>query len=271
MNIKHLLATAALLFVTNVSNAGAPLWTMTPLTATTISVASDSTAMVQYSVTNNSRKDKTLVMKPIAGITQVTSGVPTIMSPVAGCPDPFTLAYHESCTLMLRVSGSALPEGGLVGGPILCVAGSELQCYQPSIANSLAITKTAAPAKPSITVNPTELNIQRCYNSGSVTVTNTSSSITVENLEATIPSESQITLNDSSTCVSMLAPGQSCVLGFTSGFSAENGTSISISGSNTAAAVNLIVQVTSLPTSILPPGSTPVQQINNSDLTVCFM
>ena len=56
------------------SYAGMPVWTFTPLTATTISVSAEGTASVQYQVTNQSGKARTLVMSPIAGVSQLTTG-----------------------------------------------------------------------------------------------------------------------------------------------------------------------------------------------------
>ncbi|MFN7097630.1 MAG: hypothetical protein ACK4PR_08760, partial [Gammaproteobacteria bacterium] len=56
------------------SYAGTPLWTFTPLTATTISVPANGTATVQYQVTNQSSKSHTLVMNSITGVTQITTG-----------------------------------------------------------------------------------------------------------------------------------------------------------------------------------------------------
>ncbi|MCX7118788.1 MAG: hypothetical protein NTZ86_02790 [Legionellales bacterium] len=39
--------------------AGNPVWTYTPLTATTVSIPSNGTATVQYRITNQSRKTHT--------------------------------------------------------------------------------------------------------------------------------------------------------------------------------------------------------------------
>lgn len=72
--------------------AGTPLWTFTPLTATTITVAANATATVQYQVTNQSAKSHTLTVKPMAGITQLTTGLGI-------CSNPFMLAGKASCVL----------------------------------------------------------------------------------------------------------------------------------------------------------------------------
>lgn len=115
--------------------AGAPLWTFTPLTATSLTVPANATATVQYQITNQSSKPHTLVMTPIPGITQVTTA--------GNCPAQFTLAYQQSCILNLIVTGSALSDQ-VVNGPKVCQQNNPLQCYQPSAANSLNITKEAA-------------------------------------------------------------------------------------------------------------------------------
>ena len=116
-------------------HAGTPLWTFTPLTQTTITVAASDTATVRYQVTNQSRKTHTLAMKAIPGVTQITTS--------GNCPNPFVLGYQQSCILNLSINGSAL-KGNIQGGPIVCQQGNPNQCYQPSAANSLHITKGPA-------------------------------------------------------------------------------------------------------------------------------
>ena len=113
-------------------HAGSPVWTFTPLTATSISVPANSTATIQYQVTNQSVKSHSLVMTPITGITQATTG--------AGiCSNPFTLPSRgSSCTLSLQVNGSQLTHS-ITDGPIVCEQGSTLQCYKPSPSNVLNI------------------------------------------------------------------------------------------------------------------------------------
>jgi len=116
-------------------HAGTPLWTFTPLTQTTITVAANDTATVSYQITNQSRKTHTLAMKAIPGVTQIATP--------GNCPTPFVLGYQQSCTLNLSINGSAL-SGNVLGGPIVCQQGNSNQCYQPSAANSLHITKGPA-------------------------------------------------------------------------------------------------------------------------------
>lgn len=116
-------------------HAGTPLWTLTPLTQTSITVAANDTATVRYQVTNQSRKTHALAMKAIPGVTQLTTP--------GNCPTPFVLDYRQSCILNLAINGSAL-NGNVLGGPIVCQQGNPNQCYQPSAANSLDITKGPA-------------------------------------------------------------------------------------------------------------------------------
>jgi len=126
-----LLTLAGLCFLGPVE-AGRPLWTFSPLTNTQITVDASSTATIQYTVTNQSRRSHTLAMTSIPGITQTTTA--------GNCGNPFTLGYQESCTLTLVVTGSAL-SGNVVGGPKICQqGGGTLQCYEPSPRNRLNIT-----------------------------------------------------------------------------------------------------------------------------------
>ena len=136
MITKILISTAPLLLLTT-SHAGSPLWLFTPLTPTSVSVSvSNSTGatIIQYLITNQSKKPHTLVMTPIKGITQITTP--------GNCSSTIPLSYKQSCTLTLEVRGSEL-QGDVLGGPTLCQQGNRLQCYQPSQANSLAITQSA--------------------------------------------------------------------------------------------------------------------------------
>jgi len=135
-----LVAGAAIFLISTSSWALAP-WSVVPITPTTITVPPGVTANVQYTVTNNS-VTHTLMMVPIAGISQITTG--------AGiCSNPFTLTKGASCILSLQVNGSALTTD-INSGPQVCQQGADGQpspqmCYQPaSQAASLNITTAAA-------------------------------------------------------------------------------------------------------------------------------
>ena len=126
------LLSSILLSLSALLHAGSPVWTFTPLTATSVSVPANGTATIQYQVTNQSAKSHSLLMTPITGITQTTTG--------AGiCSNPFTLpSKGSSCTLSLQVNGSQLTHS-VTDGPIVCEQGSTLQCYKPSPSNVLNI------------------------------------------------------------------------------------------------------------------------------------
>lgn len=117
--------------VINLSYAHTPMWTFTPLTATQVAVPINSTATVQYRVTNQSNKSHTLVMTSIPGVSQTTSGAGV-------CGNPFALSPHASCILTLQVDGSAIAIGN-TEGPIVCEHGSDYQCYRPAAIDTLNI------------------------------------------------------------------------------------------------------------------------------------
>ena len=120
-------------FMATLSYAGIPLWTFTPLTATTITVPSNATAIVQYIVTNQSDRAHTLMMSPIPAITQLTTG-PGI------CASTFVLPSKESsCVLSLEIHGDQLTHR-ITDGPIVCQQGNPNQCYRPSSSDLLNIT-----------------------------------------------------------------------------------------------------------------------------------
>lgn len=118
--------------------ATSPMWTLIPLTATTLTVSANSSNTVQYTVTNKTSKTLSLAMEPLPGITQNTSDVGT-------CANPFSLSQLQSCTLSLILDGSILPPF-TAGGPVICQTNTNgtpnpNSCYQPSSTNQLNITK----------------------------------------------------------------------------------------------------------------------------------
>lgn len=118
--------------------AGTPLFTLTPLTPTTIQVPIVSAFTVQYVVQNQSARPHTLSMRPIQGITQVTNA--------GNCANPFVLGAKQSCTLTLTVNGSQI-SGAINEGPQICQQGPDGRpnpqlCYQPSPAHLLQVSTT---------------------------------------------------------------------------------------------------------------------------------
>lgn len=196
------------------SQAGSPVWTIIPLTPTSISVPSNSTATVQYRITNQSPAPHSLVMVPTTGITQtITAG---------NCPNPFTLtSSNPSCTLTLQVTGNAL-NADIHGGPKICQQGpdgnpSPLQCYQPSQSNGLNII-AAPPVNLSTTISASvnTLALKTSGNPRKITLTNTgtstASSVTYSPSPA-LPSGTTITpancgnIAPLGTCILTIAPG----------------------------------------------------------------
>lgn len=122
--------------------AAAPVWTFTPLTPTSLNISAFETAIVKYTLTNQSKKQHTLTTTPIPGVTQDTS---------AGiCTNPVTLNYQQSCTLSFVIAGSAMT-GNIEGGPIVCEQGGTFLCNRPSAGNTLRVTARTI-AGPSIAV-----------------------------------------------------------------------------------------------------------------------
>jgi len=119
-----------------VQAAGSPVWTLTPLTATTLTVPSNDTAMVQYQVTNQSTTARTLSMQSIPGVTQVTTGQGV-------CGSPFVLTGKGSCTLSLEINGSQLTRP-IMDGPVVCENSSKFLCYRPARGNNLHVTPVDA-------------------------------------------------------------------------------------------------------------------------------
>lgn len=228
------------LFCVTTVQAGAPLWTFTPLTATTISLGRTGTATVQYRVTNQSLKSHTLVMTAITGITQTTG---------AGlCSNPFVLPTRgSSCLLSLQVNGNQL-RSSIHDGPAVCEQSSMLQCYRPSAPNVLNIsieeggetTLTSSVSTLALSVNNPGLNAALTGTPRLITITNTGSAAATNvtySPSPALPSNTTITPASCGT----IAPSETCVLTVTPGdtpSAAPGNTSptsitLSISGTNT--------------------------------------
>jgi hypothetical protein len=243
MNNKRmmpLLLGVSALTMTITSQAEGPLWTFTPLTPTTLSVPSNSTATVQYRVTNQSPAPHTLMMVPMTGITQTTTA--------GNCPNPFTLSSgNPSCTLTLLVTGSAL-NADINGGPNVCQQGpdgnpSPLQCYQPSQSNSLSII-VAPPISLNTTISAsvTSLALKTSGVARTITFTNTGTSTASSVTYSPSPALPAGTTIAPANCGN-IAPAGTCVLTITPGATASaaayntNPTPITLSvqGTNTNA------------------------------------
>lgn len=128
---------AGLLAVLSERSLAVPLLTFSPLTPTHFNLPANATAVVSYRVTHQAQATRSWQWQSIPGVTQMTGAA-------GECGDPFTLAFQQSCQLDLRVDASQLGSG-VQGGPVVCIAGSPLQCAQPAAADALDITVVAPP------------------------------------------------------------------------------------------------------------------------------
>jgi hypothetical protein len=213
--------------------AGSPLWTLTPLTPTTLAVPANSTATVQYQVTNQSTRIHTLRMQSIQGMTQLTTGLSI-------CGNPFVLAGKASCTLSLQVNGSSLTQP-ISDGPIVCEQGSTLQCYRPSSGDILHITQASPITNATITVTGSPLTMTTNGSVGFFTVNNTSLIVAATNITSNFTGtalDGNVT-ETGNTCASV-APQASCTLTYTPGNTVVPQTNFTIQGSNTNAVTGAI-------------------------------
>jgi hypothetical protein len=221
--------------------AAEPLWTFTPLTETTISLPSNSSATVQYQVTNQSVKPHTLKMKPLQGITQNTSP--------GFCGTTFTLpGKNSSCTLSLLVNGSKIPSN-IDAGPVVCQAGNQIECYQPSQANSLHIAQAGPITVATLSVAGSPLHLILTEGNGTLTVTNTSLVLTALNIASNFAGTAlQGNVTETGNTCQAVVPGASCTLTFTPGNTVVAQTNFPIAGTNTTTLTAAIVITGPLPT-----------------------
>ena len=225
------------LFLSTSINAE-PVWTFSAPSPAQVTVASGSTATVQYTVTNQSPREKNLILVAPSGLTA----------------SPCHLAGEGStCFLTVTVYGSQIPNEGIHTGPLLCEQGNPNQCYPPTAPNNLNISRGPV-AGATISVNPTTLLFAENL-TGDVTVTNNISSLAIaNNVVATIPVGSNISVQNT-TCGASLAVGASCVITFASS-TPEGPTLIPIAGDNTntvneSITVNIRPQISVNPTTLL--------------------
>jgi hypothetical protein len=233
--IKNSFLMFFLLSITTLSYAGVPLWTFTPLTATTVSVPSNDTTTVQYTITNQSSRIHTLNMQSISGITQLTTGLGV-------CGNPFVLTGKASCTLSLQVNGSQLTSS-INDGPIVCEQGSTLQCYRPAATDILHITQASAITDATITVTGSPLTLTTNGPTGTLTINNTSLIVAATNITSDFTGTALVgnVTETGNTCASV-APQSSCTLTYTPGSTVVAQTSFPIQGSNTNA-VTAAIQI----------------------------
>ncbi len=226
------------------------MWTFSPLSPTTISLPANGTATVQYRVTNQSKKIRTLVMQPIQGVTQITNGV-------GFCKNPFVLADKDSCILSLEINGSQLTDS-IMDGPVVCHRDSILQCYRPSSTNIMRISLEPPVDNVVISVAGSPLTLTANGAAGQLTITNTSTEIAATNISSDFTGtalDGKVT-ETGNTCASV-APGGSCILTFTPGNTAVAQTDFTIQGSNTNALTAAIeIQSGSTLTNVNPNNGT---------------
>ncbi|MCC5791803.1 MAG: DUF1566 domain-containing protein [Legionellaceae bacterium] len=232
--------------------AGTPLWTFEPLTTTTVAVPANGTATVQYRVTNQSSKPHTLVMQPMTGIEQTTTGGSI-------CGSPFVLRGKSSCILSLQINGAQLSHP-IVDGPVLCQQGSTNQCYRPSSPNILRVTQVPPTTSAVISVTGSPLTLTVNGPTGQLTIHNTSTEVAATNVTSDFAGtalDGNVSETDN-TCANV-PPGDNCVITYMPGSMVVAQTPFTIRGTNTNALVAAIaVQSGSSLSSVTPDSGTEV-------------
>lgn len=259
---KIILSCCLLIITAAFVQAGSPLFTLTPLTATTVSVPSNSTVQVQYTVTNNTRITRALTIQPITAVTQVTTGSGV-------CTSPFTLTSNQSCTLTLNIDGATLAAAlspSITVGPIVCKTKGNgdnnpdpFLCSQPSVANSLNITVGSPLTSAVITVSGSPLTLTANGPAGNLTINNTSSEVTATNITSNLTGAlATAGVTQSATTCASVAPLGTCTLTFLPSSSTVAQTSFPIAGDNTNAITAAITVSAALPAlTAISPSSGP--------------
>ncbi|MFA5959427.1 MAG: IPT/TIG domain-containing protein [Tatlockia sp.] len=258
---KHLahklMAGLLALGVFGIAQAGTPLWTFVPLTPTTLTVPANSSAIVQYQITNQSLQPYTLAMQPIPGITQLSTDFPQIIPSIGVCSARFVLRSKESCILSLLVNGAQL-QRPIHFGPFVCQANFLSSCYQPSAANSLHIMPGSPITNAVISVSGSPLTLTANGSTGQLTVHNASTDVFATNIASNFTGTALdgLVTETGNTC-NNVAPGTDCTLTYTPGGTSVPLTNFSIAGSNTNTLTAAIqIQQLSTLTSVSPTSGT---------------
>lgn len=207
--------------------AGGPLWVFKPLTDTSFAIPANSTAVVQYRVTNQSKKPHVLTMNPIQGITQITIGNEI-------CGKTFALpGKGTSCILSLLVNGSQLTHT-IADGPIVCEQRSTNLCYRPKQSDILQISVAPPITDAIIRVTGSPLTLTTNGPTGYLTINNTSLEVSATNITSNFTGTALAGhVTETGNNCTNVAPNSSCTLTYTPGNTAVAPTNFSIQGTNT--------------------------------------
>lgn len=230
--------------------ANIPLWTFEPLTDTKLAVPANSTALVQYRVTNQSLSPHTLVMLPIPGVMQTYTGL-------GDCGTPFMLPGKGYCTLSLQIIGSQLT-GPILDGPFVCQFGSLKPCYRPNPLQVLNIVQAPPISNAVITVTGSPLILTKEGPVGQLTISNISTEVAATNIMSSFTGTALAgnVTETGNTCANV-PPGGSCILTYTPGNTVVAQTNFTIQGTNTNALTAAIAIQSGITLTAINPNSGP--------------
>jgi DNA-binding beta-propeller fold protein YncE len=135
------------IFICSITFAHATLakFDIEPTTKTNVNVPINSSTIVQYSITNNTKITRTLTLLPIQ-----ISGVTTITDNANACGNIFTLAPHNTCFQTFKIDGSLIPSSSRAIVEVCKTIGNgnnqpdNLLCSKSLAANALTIRSTDA-------------------------------------------------------------------------------------------------------------------------------
>ena len=249
---------------------GQPTFSLEPLTPTTFLITKKDVRIVQYRVTNHTSMTRELTMRPIAGVTQETSG--------AGyCTNPFTLSPQQSCTLSLVLNGADLPRS-IRNMPEICKTNgggdntpSSFLCSRPSYSNGLNITvfPTSSRVIIPLSVNPAILTLQTSASPVTLTVTSHATAASLgRNIIVELPASWSDVQQNAEDC-KFLAPNQSCHIILTPGNTEHAEESVVVQGDNTQPA-HVLMSVQAFTTVLSESISTLGLSVNNMSLNAAL-
>lgn len=168
---------------------------------------------------------------------------------------PQEVAYGHSTSFTATPNTNYVVDQWLVNATPAQVGGSSFTLTNVTSDTDVTVTFTSTPPA-QLSVSPTSLSFTASSSDEqSVEVTNNSDVTTVEDLTATIPGGSSVTIS-SQTCTSSLAPHANCTYSFLPGATLGN-TDVTFAGSNTTTPAPIVSITTTAPPTTTISASSP--------------
>lgn len=182
------------------AHAEAPLWTFSAPNPALQTVRLSGTSIIQYTVTNQSSRPKSLVLR---------TAMPGVSAPVCNLS-----GKGSTCVLNITVQGNLLPAEGIRFSPVLCMGGNPNQCYGPGTPDQVQVRVLPDQGQLSLTASGMQVSsLVLGANDNATLVLKNTGLATVRDIAVSIPLAWQAYFTNQ--CPSELEPNQTCNIDYT--------------------------------------------------------